>query len=265
MTFGPILLTLGASLFTFAMTTLGSSFVFLIGRGNKKKLTRIALGFSAGIMMAASVFGLLLPAMEQAAMLNMPELMPVLGGFLLGVVFLFIIDKSLPHQHLMQNTPEGPHIKLNKHSLLFIAITIHNIPEGLCIGVSAAAALSLNSPEMYSATLILALGLGIQNLPEGAAVSLPFYSDGYTKKQSFIKGTLSGIAEPVAALVAVILTASMTWILPWALSFSAGAMLYVVTEELIPQSQEDKGHSDAGTISILSGFLLMMALDIGLG
>ena len=216
-------------------------------------------------MLAAAVWGLLMPAMEHAQKLGINKMIPACGGFLLGALFLFAIDKCLPHLHPISKVQDGPNVHFNDNFLLFTAITIHNIPEGLALGVIVSAAANLGSSDLITSTMILALGIGIQNIPEGTAVSMPMFVSGVSKIKSFVMAALSGITEPIAAIVAVLcLGGSMTVFLPWALSFSAGAMLYVVCEELIPQSHKDAGHTDLATMSVLLGFVLMMFLDITL-
>ena len=259
----PLITTILASSFTFLMTSLGASLIFVIKGQPHKRLMQISLGFAAGIMIAASIWSLLIPAMDHAESLGMNKLLPSCGGFVLGALFLFTIDKCLPHIHPLSKNPDGPHIHLNDNSLLFIAITIHNIPEGMAIGVACATILS-QSPEMATAAFALALGIGIQNIPEGTAVSLPFFASGMKKRKAFILGTISGLVEPIAAIITVLLLGSFNNILPWALAFAAGSMLYVVTEELIPQAHDEDSHSDLATSSVLVGFILMKSLDVAL-
>ncbi len=248
--------------FTFLCTVLGAAFVYVLGSSKKKILTQLSLGFSGGIMIAASMFGLLLPSIDEARNAG-DGLWPACGGFALGVAFLIALDRLLPHIHLMAKSPEGVHTSWGRQTLLFLAITIHNIPEGMAVGVVAAA--SGSGAEGAVALAALALGIGIQNVPEGAAVSLPYFAEGRSKHASFMLGALSGIVEPLGALLVVIFQGWVVSMLPWFLSFAAGAMLYVVVEELIPQSHEmGNGENDLATISVLAGFLLMMALDVGL-
>ena len=249
--------------FTFLCTALGAAFVYVLGSSKKKIFTQLSLGFSGGIMIAASVFGLLLPSIDEAKNAG-DGLWPACGGFALGVAFLIALDRLLPHIHMMAKSPEGVHTSWGRQTLLFLAITIHNIPEGMAVGVVAAAAGS--GAEGAGALAALALGIGIQNVPEGAAVSVPYFAEGRSKNASFMLGALSGIVEPLGALLVVIFQGWVVSMLPWFLSFAAGAMLYVVVEELIPQSHEmGNGENDLATISVLAGFLLMMALDVGLG
>ncbi|MDY2891064.1 MAG: ZIP family metal transporter [Succinivibrio sp.] len=248
--------------FTFLCTALGAAFVYVLGSSKKKIFTQLSLGFSGGIMIAASVFGLLLPSIDEAKNAG-NGLWPACGGFALGVAFLIALDRLLPHIHMMAKSPEGVHTSWGRQTLLFLAITIHNIPEGMAVGVVAAA--SGSGAEGAGALAALALGIGIQNVPEGAAVSVPYFAEGRSKNASFMLGALSGIVEPLGALLVVIFQGWVVSMLPWFLSFAAGAMLYVVVEELIPQSHEmGNGENDLATISVLAGFLLMMALDVGL-
>lgn len=254
-----------SSLFTFACTTLGAALVFCFARSRRVLLTQLSLGFSAGIMIAASIYGLLLPAQEKAQEMG-EELLPVAGGFCLGVFFIIVLDRLLPHLHMLAKAPEGPKTSLSKRSLLFLAITIHNIPEGMALGVCATAAFYAGSNESMGALIALSLGIGIQNIPEGTAVSVPYFVEGASRTRAFILGTLSGIVEPVAAIAVVLFSSLIVDMLPWFLSFAAGAMLYVVIEELIPESHNmGNKESDLATISVLSGFLLMMILETLLG
>ncbi|MBO6258422.1 MAG: ZIP family metal transporter [Succinivibrio sp.] len=251
-------------MFTFSLTCVGSAFVFPLKKEGKKIYTKMALGFAAGIMLSAAVFSLLLPALELAEKNGQIPQFPAVGGLILGAAFLIMLDKSLPHLHMWEKKPEGPRIELNRNVLLFIAITIHNIPEGIAVGVSAASAALTGNDSMMTEAMILSLGIGIQNIPEGTAVALPFFSSGMSKFKAFALGSLSGIAEPLAAMIIVSFVGVTVTMLPWFLSFAAGAMLYVVVEELIPEVHQD-GHSDLGTLSVLSGFILMMFLDTALG
>ena len=254
-----------SSLFAFACTALGSAVVFCFSRSRPSLLTKLSLGFSAGIMIAASVFGLLLPA-QQNILENEGSFQSIIWGFVLGVSFIILLDRLLPHLHAPAEIPEGPKTTWSKRTLLVLAITIHNIPEGLALGVCSAAAAYANSHESTWALIALAIGIGIQNIPEGTAVSLPFYADGMSKMRSFLLGLLSGIVEPAAAVTVIIFSNLIADLLPFFLSFAAGAMLYVVIEELIPRSHNmDNNGSDLSSISVLTGFLLMMILDSCLG
>ena len=229
-----------------------------------KNVLNIMLGFAAGVMIAASFWSLLLPAQEIAAEAGMIEWMPVIFGFALGAVVLMVMDKVLPHLHpnSKDGQPEGMNSNLKKSILLVFAITLHNIPEGFAVGVAFGA--MANDGVTFASAMIVALGIGIQNLPEGAAVSIPLRKEGYSRRRSFMIGQLSGFAEPIAAVLGAYFAFHMTYLLPYTLSFAAGAMIYVVVEELIPESQSDT-HSHGATIGIMTGFLLMTFLDIALG
>lgn len=259
-----LIYTLGATGFTWAMTCVGAALVFIFKDKPSPLFTKISLGFAAGIMIAASVWSLLIPAMDSAQDLGWHPTLPVTGGFVLGIAFLMLLDNILPHQHINENHPEGPHSNLNKSQLLFLAITIHNIPEGMAIGIAMVAAVASGQPEVMTAALVLALGMGIQNIPEGTAVTLPMHSNGIKRSKAFLMGVYSGAVEPLSALVVVGLAAYFIPIMPWLLSFAAGAMMYVVVEELIPEARLGE-HSDKGTLAVLSGFIVMMVLDTALG
>ena len=251
--------------FTFLCTAVGASLVFLLGHSRKVLLTQLSLGFSAGIMISASIFGLLIPAQNEATAAG-NGMTPIAGGFILGVLFIIALDRTLPHLHMLAQSPEGPQSTLSKQALLFLAITIHNIPEGMAVGVCAAAAAANGSAESAGALIALAAGIGIQNIPEGTAVSIPYYAGGMNRMKAFILGSLSGIVEPIGAILVVLFSGFVVSLLPWFLSFAAGAMLYVVIEELIPESHNmGNKESDLATISVLSGFLLMLMMETLLG
>lgn len=261
----PFTTALLSSGFTFLCTALGASLVFLLGHSRKVLLTQLSLGFSAGIMISASIFGLLIPAQKEALAQGY-GMTPISGGFILGVLFIIALDRMLPHLHMLARSPEGPKTSLSKQALLFLAITIHNIPEGMAVGVCAAAAAASGSAESTGALIALAVGIGIQNIPEGTAVSIPYYASGMKRSKAFILGSLSGIVEPIGAILVVIFSDLVVSMLPWFLSFAAGAMLYVVIEELIPESHNmGNKESDLATISVLSGFLLMLMMEALLG
>ena len=262
-TLNPLLLAFMAGLFTWVMTSAGAALVFLFKEINKNILN-IMLGFAAGVMVAASFWSLLLPATEIAKEENMVEWMPVIIGFAAGGAFLILMDKVLPHLHpnSKDGSPEGMPSNLRKSILLVFAITLHNIPEGFAVGVAFGA--MANEGVTFAAAIAVALGIGIQNLPEGAAVSIPLRKEGYSRRKSFMIGQLSGAAEPVAALLGAYFAINMAYLLPYTLSFAACAMIYVVVEELIPESQSEE-HSHGATIGSMSGFLLMTFLDIALG
>lgn len=250
--------------FTFAMTTLGAAGVFFFRHSISENAHRIALGFAAGIMIAASVWSLLIPAMDAAEAQGMASWLPAAGGFVLGVAFLLALDELLPHLHPGAALPEGPKTQLSRANLLFFAVTLHNIPEGMSVGLLFVIAGQTGDPVAMSAAFALALGMGIQNVPEGAAVSLPLRQEGYSAKKAFAFGSLSGLAEPVFGALVVICASWITPFMPWLLAFSAGAMMYVVVEELIPEAHLGE-HSNLGTLSVMAGFLVMMVLDCALG
>lgn len=256
---------LGGGLITWVFTTLGSAMVFIFG--NVKKRTLVFMyGFAAGVMMAASFWSLLAPSIELSSGMSLPKWIIPTAGFIIGVLFLWILDKILPHLHSGHKIEEQEGIKNNwsKTMLLLSAITLHNIPEGLAVGVAFGASSIGVSGASLSAAFALAIGIGIQNFPEGAAVSLPLRAEGISKTKSFIYGSLSGIVEPIAAVIGAMLVIHMTFILPFALAFAAGAMIYVVIEELVPEAvQEEHGHR--GVAGFMLGFVIMMVLDVALG
>ena len=254
-----------ATLFTWAVTALGAALVFFFREINKKVLNGM-LGFAAGVMIAASFWSLLEPSIEMAEMTGMTSWIPAAVGFVLGGVFLYVIDKLLPHMHF--NQPEGEYegIKTSweRSILLVLAITIHNIPEGLAVGVAfGAIAAGLPSASLAGA-IALAMGIAIQNFPEGAAVSVPLRREGLSRFKSFMYGQLSGIVEPIAGVLGALLVTKIQVLLPYALSFAAGAMIYVVAEELIPEAQRDPD-THISTIGVMLGFTIMMILDVALG
>lgn len=254
----------GGTGFTFMMTALGSASVFLFRKTISENIHRMALGLAAGIMIAASVWSLLIPAMEAAEAVGTHGWFPAAGGFILGVGFLLLLDELLPHLHPGSQDPEGPKSHLSRASLLFFAVTLHNIPEGMSVGLLFVVAGQTGDPLALSAAFALALGMGIQNVPEGAAVALPLRQEGYSAKKAFAFGALSGLAEPVFGILVVLCASWITPFMPWLLSFSAGAMMYVVVEELIPEAHLGE-HSNVGTLSVMAGFILMMTLDCALG
>ena len=261
----PVLLALLAGLFTWFTTLVGASGVFFF-KNPTRKLNDTMLGFAAGVMLAASYFSLLGPAVEFAENQGDTPWMHVVPGFLAGGLTLWIIDRLIPHLHagLSEEFSEGPKTKLPKSSLLLLAITIHNIPEGLAVGVALGALGSTFSHEALLSALAVAIGIGIQNIPEGFAVSSPLRMAGLSPKRAFFWGQLSGIVEPVAAVLGALAVGFFSSALPFALSFAAGAMIFVVVEELIPQSQCE-GNSDNATLGVLAGFALMMLLDVAFG
>jgi len=260
----PIDITVIGIAFIFVMTTSGSAMVFFFKNAMNDKAKRIFLGFAAGVMIAAAVWGLLNPAIDQAEANGMISWIPAAIGFLLGGAFLFLLDIILPHLHLDSNKPEGLKSSFDRTTMLVLAVTLHNIPEGLAVGLAFGLALETGNAGLIASALGLAIGIGIQNFPEGAAISLPLKQEHVPTKKAFLLGALSGAVEPVAAVIGVVLAGALTMIMPWMLSFAAGAMIYVVVEELIPEAQLGS-HSNAGTIAVMLGFVVMMILDIALG
>ncbi len=251
-------------IFPFLGTTIGASMVFLLKDKLNNKIQKILLGFASGVMIAASIWSLITPAIDMSSHLALPWL-PAAVGFLLGIAFLLVLDTVIPHLHLNSDEVEGIKGKksLKKSTMLIFAVTLHNIPEGMAVGVVLAGAYYGNELLSMSAALALSIGIALQNLPEGAIISMPLIGEGYTKPKAFLIGSLSGIVEPIAAAITILLISFIEPILPYLLSFAAGAMIYVVVEELIPESQEGK-HSNIATISLAIGFVLMMILDIAL-
>ena len=251
-------------LIPFLGTTLGSSMVFLMKNKMNIKTEKILLGFASGVMIAASIWSLIIPAINMAEEQGKVAWVPAAIGFLFGVVFLLILDSLIPHLHLETEKPEGIKSKLKKTTMMLFAVTLHNIPEGISVGVTFAGALMGNSGITIAGAIALAFGIAIQNFPEGAIVSMPLRSEGLSKPRAFLYGTLSGIVEPIAAITTILLTNVLVPVLPYLLSFAAGAMIYVVVEELIPESQAGE-HSNIGTIGVAIGFVIMMILDVALG
>ena len=253
-----------ALLIPFIGTTLGASMVFLMKNKINIKIEKLLLGFAAGVMMAASVWSLLIPSINMAEEQNIVKWVPATIGFLLGIIFLLVLDNLIPHLHLKSDNPEGIKAKLKKSTMMVFAVTLHNIPEGMAAGVTLAGVMLGHTGITFAGTLALTIGIAIQNFPEGAIISMPLKGEGISKAKAFLYGTLSGIVEPIAAIITILLTSAVVHILPYLLSFAAGAMIYVVVEELIPQSQVGE-HSNIGTIGVAIGFIIMMILDIALG
>ena len=251
-------------LIPFVGTTLGAAMVFLMKNKLNKKVEKVLLGFASGVMVAASVWSLLIPSIDMAKEQNIIAWLPATVGFTLGIVFLLILDNIIPHLHIKSKEPEGLKSKLGKSAMMVLAVTLHNIPEGMAVGVALAGAISGNSTITMMGAIALSIGIVIQNFQEGAIISMPLKEEGNTKSKSFIYGTLSGIVEPIFGGLTILLTSLVVPILPYLLSFAAGAMIYVVVEELIPESQVGK-HSNLGTIGFACGFILMMILDVALG
>lgn len=250
--------------FTFLMTVLGSAAVFFFRRDMKPGIQSIFLGFAAGVMIAASVWSLLIPSMEQAEELGLAGWLVAGGGFVLGGLFLYALDRLLPHLHPGSDKPEGPASSFKRTTMLVMAVTLHNIPEGMAVGLSFALSVQSGASITLASAIALALGIGLQNFPEGAAISLPLKKEGCKNSKAFIYGSLSGIVEPIAGILTVAVAGTVTVIMPWLLSFAAGAMVFVVVEELIPEAHLDD-HSHAGTFGFMLGFLVMMMLDVALG
>lgn len=248
-------------LLPFLGTTLGAACVFLLREAMPQRLQKILTGFAAGVMVAASVWSLLIPSIEMTGKEGFMSIFPAIVGFIVGILFLLILDEIIPHQHFDSNESEGPRSHISKTAKLLFAITLHNIPEGMAVGVALAAAMDHSSYLPMTGAIALSLGIAIQNFPEGAIVSMPLRSAGNSKRKSFLMGTLCGAVEPVGAIITILLASVVLPVLPYLLSFAAGAMMYVVVEELIPETQEGK-HSNLGTIGFSVGFILMMALDV---
>lgn len=249
-------------LIPFAGTMLGAAMSFFLKKEMSPKIQKLLLGFAAGVMIAASIWSLLIPALDMTE--SSIKWLPAAIGFLLGIGFLLLLDNIIPHLHLNSDEPEGPKKNFKKTTMLTLAVTLHNIPEGMAVGVVFAGLLSGETMISIAGALALTIGIAIQNFPEGAIISMPLRSAGASKLKSFVYGTLSGIVEPIAAFITILLTSLVVPILPYLLAFAAGAMIYVVTEELIPESQTGK-HSNIGTIGVALGFVLMMILDVALG
>ncbi|MCR4599842.1 MAG: ZIP family metal transporter [Acetatifactor sp.] len=250
-------------LIPFLGTSLGAACVFLFKNSLGERVQRVLTGFASGVMVAASFFSLLLPALEQTEDLGKFGFIPVSIGFGIGMLFLLVLDVITPHMHL-NKCEEGPRSGLKRTTKLVLAVTLHNLPEGMAVGIVCAGWLYGNSGITYAGALALALGIAIQNFPEGAIVSMPLLGEGVPKGKTFLYGVLSGIVEPIGALLVIFASGILIPTMPYLLSFAAGAMIYVVVEELIPEMSEGK-HSNIGTISFAAGFILMMALDVGLG
>ena len=248
----------------FLGTTLGAAMVFLMKNKINNKIEKLLLGFASGVMIAASIWSLLIPAIEMSESQGKIAWVPAAIGFLLGITFLLVLDSVIPHLHLKSDRPEGIKSKLKKTTMMVFAVTLHNIPEGMAVGVTFAGALTQNAGITMAGAFALAIGIAIQNFPEGAIISMPLKSEGMSKSKAFLYGTLSGIVEPIGAIITILLTNAVVPMLPYLLAFAAGAMIYVVVEELIPESQAGE-HSNIGTIGVAIGFVVMMILDVALG
>ena len=248
----------------FAGTTLGSAMVFFMKKEMNQRLQKLLLGFASGVMIAASVWSLLIPAIGMAEDAGGIAWIPAAAGFLLGMGFLLVLDTVTPHLHFTEEKPEGMPSHLKKTTMLVLAVTLHNIPEGMAVGVTFAGAMAGNGTLTLAGAFALSVGIAVQNFPEGAIISMPLKGQGISRTRAFAYGTLSGIVEPVAAFITILLTGLVVPFLPYLLAFAAGAMIYVVVEELIPEAQEG-AHSNIGTVGVALGFVLMMILDVALG
>ncbi|WP_251391880.1 ZIP family metal transporter [Mediterraneibacter agrestimuris] len=251
-------------LIPFVGTTLGAAMVFFMRKEMNEKLQKALLGFASGVMIAASVWSLLIPAIDMSEEQGGIAWIPAAAGFLMGMGFLLMLDTLTPHLHLNEDAPEGLPSNLKKTTMLVLAVTLHNIPEGMAVGVTFAGVMMGNTMMSLAGAFALSMGIAIQNFPEGAIISMPLRSEGYTKGKAFLYGAVSGVVEPLAAFGTILLTSLVVPVLPYLLSFAAGAMIYVVVEELIPESQMGK-HTNIGTIGVAIGFTLMMILDVALG
>ncbi len=250
-------------LIPFLGTVLGSACVLFMKKLNSM-VQRALTGFAAGVMVAASIWSLLIPAIEQSEHMGKWSFVPAFVGFWLGVLFLLLLDRVVPHLHMNSDKAEGPQSNLQKTTMLVLAVTLHNLPEGMAVGVVYAGWLSGNDGITFTGALALSLGIAIQNFPEGAIISMPLRAEGVSKKKAFFYGALSGAVEPIGALLTILVAGFVVPFLPYLLSFAAGAMMYVVVEELIPEMSEGN-HSNLGTVLFAAGFTLMMALDVALG
>ena len=250
--------------FTCLATVLGAAMVFFFREDLKPATQKIFLGFAAGVMVAASVWSLLIPSMEMAEEMGQSPALPVGGGFLLGGAFLMVLDRLTPHLHIGSSDPEGLPAHLSRTTMIVLAVTLHNIPEGMAVGVMYAGFLSDNPQITAASALALSLGIAIQNFPEGAIISLPLRAEGESKGRAFLGGVFSGVVEPIGAVLTILAAQLVIPALPYLLSFAAGAMLYVVVEELIPEMSQGR-HSNLGTVFFAVGFSVMMVLDVALG
>jgi len=259
----PVLAALYATTFTWLVTALGAASVFLFRKMNQKVLDGM-LGFTGGVMIAASYWSLLAPAIEMSAGDGFKKVFPAAVGFVLGAAFLFLLDRILPHLHINFKVPEGPKSQFQRTTLLVLAITMHNIPEGLAVGVLfGGVAAGIPEASVAGAT-VLALGIGLQNFPEGIAVAIPLRRMGMSRRKSFIYGQASAVVEPIAGVLGALAVTFFTPILPYSLAFAAGAMIYVVVEEVIPEAQQHN-NTDIATLGFMGGFVVMMTLDVALG
>ena len=251
-------------LIPFVGTSLGSACVFFLKKGLGDRVQRGLTGFASGVMVAASIWSLLIPAMDQSAGAGTWAFLPAVIGFWVGILFLLGLDHLIPHLHQKSSRAEGPHTQLRRSTMMVLAVTLHNIPEGMAVGVVYAGYLSGNAKITAAGAFALALGIAIQNLPEGAIISMPLRAEGMKKSKAFLGGVLSGIVEPIGAVLTILAASLIVPALPYLLSFAAGAMLYVVVEELIPETSQGT-HSNIGTVCFALGFSVMMVLDVALG
>ena len=251
-------------LIPFVGTTLGAACVFFMRKTLSKLLQRALAGFAAGIMVAASIWSLLIPAIEQSENMGTLSFVPAVVGFWIGILFLLALDHLIPHLHVGSDQTEGPKSKLGRTTMMVLAVTLHNIPEGMAVGVMYAGLLAENAQITATGALALSLGIAIQNFPEGAIISMPLRAEGESKRKAFLGGVLSGVVEPIGAVMTILVAQLVIPALPYLLSFAAGAMLYVVVEELIPEMSQGQ-HSNIGTLFFELGFSLMMILDVALG
>ncbi|OON86858.1 ZIP zinc transporter [Oribacterium sp. C9] len=258
------LYVLAGLLIPFAGTALGSASVFFMKKELGEKVQKSLAGFASGVMVAASIWSLIIPAMEQSEEMGKLSFLPAFIGFWIGILFLLMLDTVIPHLHMHSEKAEGPHAKLKKTTMMVLAVTLHNIPEGMAVGVVYAGFISGNTNITAGGALALALGIAIQNFPEGAIISMPLYAEEKNKGKAFLDGVMSGAVEPVGALLTLLAAGFIVPAMPYLLSFAAGAMMYVVVEELIPEMSEGE-HSNIGVIMFSVGFTLMMALDVALG
>lgn len=251
-------------LIPFIGTTLGSACVFFMKKSLRNMVQRSLAGFAAGVMVAASIWSLLIPAIEQSESMGSLSFLPAFIGFWIGILFLLLLDHLIPHLHVGSEQTEGPKSNLSRTAMMVLAVTLHNIPEGMAVGVMYAGFLAGNTPITAAGALALSIGIAIQNFPEGAIISMPLRAEGESKNRAFWGGVLSGVVEPIGAVLTILAAQLVIPVLPYLLSFAAGAMLYVVVEELIPEMSQGE-HSNIGTIFFAVGFSVMMVLDVALG
>ena len=251
-------------LIPFLGTSLGAACVFFMKHDMSERLSRILTGFAVGVMVAASIWSLLIPAMDQSEEMGKFAFIPAAAGFLGGILFLLLLDHIIPHLHMNSTSAEGPQTNLGKSAMMVLAVVLHNIPEGMAVGVVYAGWNAGNSGITLTGALALSIGIAIQNLPEGAIISMPLHAEGMSKRKAFIYGVLSGLVEPIGAIITILAAGVIIPVLPYLLSFAAGAMIYVVVEELIPEMSQGR-HSNLGTVFFAVGFSVMMVLDVALG